>query len=869
MGASYSTDNQKRIQALKEYNQTAPVLVNGIEYLEIYDPGENAQSDVENECRQRLLFVYCFAPVVLNNQAVFSVDCIRIEGGSRLTGLQALWAIPASQLTAGNGDTPQDVALDYLEALDLSPTQTEQLLVVYLNGYGDYSKYVFRLVTPSQGPMLPEKLDPVLSSLTFSFKIESASEFDPGAQTPVTVQIPSAPRIDYLARDFNSIRRLLLDRLSTTLPAWSERNAADLGIVITELLAHTGDHLSYFQDAVATEAYLGTARKRVSVRRHARLLDYAMHDGCNARAWVHLNVTDVQGTDGKSLIRKGTQFLTLTPDAAVAIQAVEADTALSYGGEVFEAMHDAILYAGNTTIAFYTWFDSDVVLPRGCTQATLVRSAGLTLQVGDLLLIEEAIGAETGLEADSDPTRKQVVRLTSVQVTTDPLLPNQELLSIAWADADALSFDFCLKQIPTTSGLRPISVARGNIVLVDHGRTLEPEELETVPETGLYRPRLGYGPLTQQGQVKTQAGFLQPFDPQAAASSAMQWTLANSIPVIHLSISPTTDAMTESWTPVRDLLASNGLSTVFIAETEDDDTTRLRFGDNIFGKAPESGATPLATYRVGNGATGNVGANALSHVLIPSNAQALGVDTSAFNCIAAVRNVLPAQGGTAPESLEDVKLYAPHAFKSQRRAVTAEDYAALAGQFPGVQKAVATLRWTGSWMTAFVAVDRLGGQAVDASFREGLSAWLEPYRLMGHDLRIEAAHPVPLEIGLTVYVKHGYLRSNVRQTLQERFSNQSLSSGERGFFHPDKFTFGQPVYLSQVIALAMSVPGVERVDAEPFNGKPNAFRRLGDLSTTAYTRGYIQVGRLEIARLDNDPNHPENGRFSLTLLGGV
>ena len=37
---------------------------------------------------------------------------------------------------------------------------------------------------------------------------------------------------------------------------------------MVELLAFVGDYLSYQQDAIATEAYLGTARRRVSVRRH-------------------------------------------------------------------------------------------------------------------------------------------------------------------------------------------------------------------------------------------------------------------------------------------------------------------------------------------------------------------------------------------------------------------------------------------------------------------------------------------------------------------------------------------------------------------------------------------------------------------------
>ena len=75
------------------------------------------------------------------------------------------------------------------------------------------------------------------------------------------------------------------------MPEWRERNAADLGIALVEVLAYVGDRLCYAQDAVATEAYLGTARRRASVRRHARLVDYAMHDGANARVWVQVRST--------------------------------------------------------------------------------------------------------------------------------------------------------------------------------------------------------------------------------------------------------------------------------------------------------------------------------------------------------------------------------------------------------------------------------------------------------------------------------------------------------------------------------------------------------------------------------------------------
>ena len=67
------------------------------------------------------------------------------------------------------------------------------------------------------------------------------------------------PDINYLARDYASFRQLILDRLAQIMPGWQERHAADLGITLVEMLAYAGDRLSYYQDAVATEAYLETA----------------------------------------------------------------------------------------------------------------------------------------------------------------------------------------------------------------------------------------------------------------------------------------------------------------------------------------------------------------------------------------------------------------------------------------------------------------------------------------------------------------------------------------------------------------------------------------------------------------------------------
>src|SRR6202035_3449141 len=90
-------------------------------------------------------------------------------------------------------------------------------------------------------------------------------------------------------KDYSSFRQLIFDRLALTMPAWQEQHVPDVGVTLVEIFAYVADYLSYYQDAVATEAYLGTARQRISVRRHVRLVDYRMHEGCNARAWVWLD----------------------------------------------------------------------------------------------------------------------------------------------------------------------------------------------------------------------------------------------------------------------------------------------------------------------------------------------------------------------------------------------------------------------------------------------------------------------------------------------------------------------------------------------------------------------------------------------------
>ena len=316
-----------------------------------------------------------------------------------------------------------------------------------------------------------------------------------------------------------------------------------------------------------------------------------------------------------------------------------------------------------------------------------------------------------------------------------------------------------------------------------------------------------------------------------------------------ITLYPDSDPATR-WYPRPDLLASGADKREFVVESGNDGSARIRFGDDDLGKRPDSGVSFSADYRVGNGAGGNVGLESIAHI-VSSDGRLTGVS-----------NPLPASGGVESETAEQIKRDVPEAFRQQERAVTPEDYADVSGHHRDVQQAAATFRWTGSWHTVFITADRKGGRNVDPTFEQEILDHVERYRMAGYDLEVDGPRYVPLELAMTVCVQPEYFRSDVRAALMRVLSNGTLDDGRPALFHPDNFTFGQPVYLSQIYAAAQAVQGVSSVVID-------RFRRLRSTDDyEASDTGVLELDRLEIARLDNDPNFPERGVLKLTLGGG-
>jgi hypothetical protein len=810
-----------------------------------------------------------------------------VEGGVRIVGV-----------------TPLDVVADAGDPLHLT---------VFVDREGDFSTYWLHVDDPA--------IDPERSEADFSFKAGCPSDFDCKPRDDCDPASFVEPALDYLAKDYQSFRRLMIDLAPQLDPDFTERNAADLTVTLIELFAYVGDYLSYFQDAAATEAFFDTCRDRISAARHARLIDYQMHNGRNAHGFVQFD--GAPGEDG--IVLAGTKLVTRIVDplrgqggapgliVPPGIADFDADPALQ-NVTVFETAAPVRVVGARNLLRIHDWGDAACCLAKGARTAWLYAASpqGADLiatppdfAIGDYLLIEEVIGPATGLAADADPSHRQVVRIEAVTLTEDPVFRDLlvggnltpaaaadaklPLLKVVWRESDATAMTFCLStELPDSGQLVPqVTIVRGNVTPADHGRTVVrrwPDPTEPQTELPALAPGTGRWPVDIQPIAEGPLTFqTMPDDPVFAPDGR----LATGRHDLDVPASVARAAITvdygwaglddELYRAVPTLIGSDVYDTHFVAEVGNDGAARLRFGDDQYGRRPVAPDSANARYRIGNGRAGNIGRDSLVHIVTPEAADLVdpanpGGAALPFPAIVALRQPLAATGGTDPQSIEQVRELAPEAFRAITfRAVTEADYEAAAMLLPGVAAAKAHFVWTGSWHTVFVAIHpsdpklllRLpgGGALLEPGFAARIAAALGRYRLAGYDLVVRAAIYVPVELNIQLCVKSGNFRGDVLAAASDALSNRLLPHGQRGFFHPANFAFGDPVYASRIYALLQTIDGIE-------SARITLMKAYWNLPNGELERGLIPMGQDQIARLDNDRNQPEFGVLRLTAVGG-
>jgi hypothetical protein len=626
-------------------------------------------------------------------------------------------------------------------------------------------------------------------------------------------------------------------------------------------------------------------------------MDYHIHQGNQASTWLALEVASDVDLPASS----NDEFGVWTG------RDWQDDPALVFAMPRGEAKWRRRCFALLNTLRPYTWDDTVTALAAGSTEADLTGAAPLSqtqaeslrdlflgkhpsqvpgpgaddVDVGvEYLLIEEALNPETGTPNGRRTSQRQVVRLVETDLNTpgsevppraeamqDPFT-GEWLVRVRWRAEDALRRNFCLTCKCSSGVVEDVSLFHANLVRVTQGRP----RITTFLASN--QPLAG---ADERSFVATDTASYEIVHRQAGSESPLRGVLCPlpASPLAYHATEPGGDAPTRTtaqvtvvgfaqpWQEVSDLIGSEADDEHFLVETDELGGSSIRFGDGRHGRALPDDATVKCRYRVGQGSAGNVGADSIVGFGDPSGA------------VQRVWNPRDVVDGRDPEPVAEIVRRVPEAYRQrQLRAVTLEDYAKRAEQLERVAHARAQHAWTGSWRTVRVAIDPAGTIVFDDSLRREIVDHLEAVRLIGEDVEVRAASYVPLDIELTLCAESAYWIEDLRAVLDEEFSDGWTRDGRRGFFHPDAWTFGQPLYASQLIGRALAVAGIGRVlkvSMRRWNPGTGGGLVEIDIDPSALPESRLEklaAGSFEIFVVANDRDHLETGRIGFDITGG-
>jgi len=799
------------------------------------------------------------------------------------------------------GAATGEVKVDSIEPVE----DIDQVLVLTVSPIGDYSTYTLSIDH--------ENFDPIFSEIDFKFRpvcfsIECAPEWE-SAPAP-----KEEPVIDYLAKDYDSFKHTLITAMMQRVPGWQPSSEADLDQTLIELFSAAADELSDYQDRVMNEAYLGTARKRVSLARHARLMDYHIHQGNQASTWLAFKLRADASTPARLPVWAGSDDM-------------ESPLAIVFSTQTEQAMYSLLNQLG-----LYTWGDSISALAAGSTSADLLllveNADGYESDVDEetvielqnhlreqYLLIQERLNPNTGQIAGRDPNKRQLLKLLAgddgARAMQDPVT-GVWFVRVWWEKQDALKTSYCFTVDCKEGKKNNISLFHGNLTQVFHGRpveavfresgtdrlfllTMEPtdidilegltEALETLLDISLSDdsvvitivPDLQWTItdratkseyLVEKIEDRLVVYLLHSNNSSKFERSKKQIAICKLLeaplayretpiggevpPRSTLEVKVITHGSDDDWEEVINLIHSDDSDEhgdQFVVEADEEGRSQLRFGDGTNAKVLPEGAEVHCRYRAGWGPDGNIGYDQLR-----------AFDATVCPEIQACWNPFDVINGRAPEPVNEVIRRAPEAFRSrQLRAITLQDYVNRAEELAGVSRAAARYAWTGSWRTVQITIDPIGTKVLEPSLRRTIERHLNAVRLIGEDLEIREPHFVPLDIEVSLCIHPDYWVEDIRYLLKQELSEGYTPDGRMGFFHPDRWTFGQKLRSSEIIGRMQKVQGVDHVKSvsmKRWNSKEEA------------TNEITEVASYEIIRVRNNPDFTEEGYIDFDIGGG-
>jgi len=250
------------------------------------------------------------------------------------------------------------------------------------------------------------------------------------------------------------------------------------------------------------------------------------------------------------------------------------------------------------------------------------------------------------------------------------------------------------------------------------------------------------------------------------------------------------------WQEVPTLHGAGPNDPVYITRTDDTGQTTIQFGDGVLGaRLPTGQDNVRATYRKGLGLAGTVQAEQLSLLMT----RPLGVK--------AVTNPHAASGAADPESPEDIRRNAPLTVLTLDRVVSLQDYEDFARTFAGIAKALASETWENRERGVVLTIAGPNGTAVtpDSALYTNLLAALRWASNPYIRLRLESYGPALFRLAGKIHVDPAHRPETVLTAVQAALRTQFAFAAR---------AFGQPVTLSEVLAVMHAVPGVVGVDLD-------------------------------------------------------
>ena len=743
-------------------------------------------------------------------------------------------AIPAS------GILPDDITVTAPDGL---PLETDVMPISDGDGeitlrfaqQGPRGQTRVRLLSGGDDP-----LDPFFAEAGFDFFVACPAG-DCREPDPPPPPAGPQPAIDLATKDFAGFLAVMQNWAAATDPNWAGGNPASTEAMLIELLAHHAEMLSLHQDRVAQEAFIDTARERLSLARHAAALGLSLDEGGSALAIVAVDLPP--GRAG--FLPAGTRFVreegmgritaTFTSTAPAMLDAAW-NAGLQRDGDrgqlrlaAWPGAPDAILPAGTRDLLLWGW--GAHLLPG--RRIALVQ--GRTAHVTRIAALSEI--SQPGWVADpSDPAHMLPQELTRLELAAPLPAPFRP-----WSDPDGAPLLITANLVEAIHGT-PVSAANEEGAAMDLGASRQ--DLVTATDLVTGQPMIR-ALRTPQAQVLTDA---------------------DGRPSVRLHIGA------EEWQWQPTLMNSAGFDRHFTTDTEEDGSVWLTFGDGNRGRAvplpPGTGARALANqpahqrirldWRQGDAEAGNLGAFALTGARAPGGHDAgAAADFAALAPVAAT-NLLPATGGRARVSTAVARDLIPESIRNPARArcVTADDYARAAEDVPGIARAAAK-PLGGVFNTIMVLCAPNEGDRLDGATAAAVHARLDALRMAGREHVLGAPDYVALDLYLIVCPRGSAGAAAIRRNLRDALAPGSAA--RPGFFHPSRRGFGDSIRLPDLLAAAARARGVGAVKAATFRPLHHA--------GAAQIAQVIELGPTEIAQFAGDEAHPERGRLTVTVMG--